>query len=65
VLGQELINHLLELPLRSGADELLYDLSVLEEENRRYAHDLVPPGNLGILVGVELSDLDLSGIFIG
>src|SRR5262245_44325519 len=65
VLRQELINHLLELSLRPGADQLLHHLPFFEEKDRRNTHDLIASGNLWVFIGVELSDLDLSGIFVG
>ena len=33
MLRQQLINHFLELPFRSGADQLFHDLTVLEEKS--------------------------------
>src|SRR5215467_13085794 len=65
VLCQELINHLLELALRPGADQLLHHLPFFEEKDRGNTHDLIASGNLWVFIGVELSDLDLSGIFVG
>jgi hypothetical protein len=39
------------LPFRSGANQLFHDLAVLEEENRRNAHDLIATGNFRIFIG--------------
>src|SRR5262247_333366 len=45
--------------LRPGADEFLDDLAVLEHTQRRDVENPVPPRDLGILVDVQLDDVEL------
>src|SRR5579859_6884477 len=48
--------------LRLGADDLLDDLTVLEHCQRRDVQDPVGPHDLGVVVYIELDDVDLAGV---
>src|SRR6266487_92841 len=49
--------------LRPGADELLDDLPVLEDTERRDVEDPILPRDLWVLVDVQLDDVDLVAVF--
>src|SRR5580698_4706746 len=53
-------NPLLKLLLRRGADLARRELAVLEHHQRRDRHDAVFRSDTGVLVDVELDDLDLA-----
>src|SRR5437868_10654604 len=55
----------LELALRIGADDLLGDRAVLEEDQRRDREDLVGHRGLLVLVDVELDDLQRIALLAG
>src|SRR5215207_9918436 len=55
----------LELALRVGADDLLGDRAVLEEDQRRDREDLVGHRGLLVLVDVELDDLQRLALLAG
>src|SRR3954470_20094488 len=54
--GKRRLELLLEARLREGPDDLLRDLAVLEEDQRRDRHDPVLRSGLGVLVDVHLHD---------
>src|SRR5581483_6342360 len=54
-----------ELTLAAGADQPLLQRAVVEYHEGRDAHDLVPPGGVGVVVDVELADGDLALLLFG
>ena len=51
-----------QLALALGADDALGRLAVLEDDERRDAHDVEAAGDVGVVVDVELGDLELAGL---
>ena len=47
-----------------GADDLLDDLAVFEDEQGRDAADVVAAGGIHRLIDVELGDLELAGVIV-
>src|SRR4051812_19090189 len=64
--GLEDVGELLEeLALALGADHALHRLTVLEDDERGDAHDVEPPGDVRVVVDVQLGDLELAGLLVG
>lgn len=57
-------NGLFDLVLRDGADELVGNLSTLENQQRGDAANLVGESRVRALVNVQLDDLQFAGIFL-
>src|SRR5262245_48093159 len=60
--SQVLVDDLLEVFFRCQADDRLDDLTALEEQDGRDAPDLEFDGRIRVVVDVQLSDRDLSGV---
>src|SRR5208282_2670337 len=65
LLAYVAIQSLLNVVLRAIADELLHDLSILEDEQSWNAGDFVAHGGSAVAVHVHLSDLDFALILAG
>ena len=63
MLREKRIDDFFKLALGTRPHQPLDRLTVLEEENGRNAHHLIASGNFRVLIGIELTDLDLAGIF--
>src|SRR5690606_12277908 len=63
--SQVRLDDLQQRALRLGADDLLDDLAVLVEQQRRQAHHAVLVRRLGVGAVVQLRDLDLAGLLLG
>src|SRR6266478_5854843 len=57
-----LLDDLLEVFFRRQADDLIDDLSMLEQQDRGYASNLKLERGVGIVVDVQLADCQLAGI---
>src|SRR5215475_14296843 len=63
--SDELGELLEQLRLALGADETLLHLALVEDEERRDAHDVVATRDVRVVVDVELRDLDATGVLLG
>src|SRR5262249_18265827 len=57
------LNHLQNFRLRHRADPLINHLTTLEKKQRRNTADAIPHRRARVVVCVQLTDLDLTGIF--
>src|SRR5262249_3919166 len=63
--GLEVVGEVLEqLALASGTDHALHRLTVLEHDQRRNAHHIEAASDVGVVVDVQLGDLDLAGMLV-
>src|SRR5579883_1613049 len=59
------LDPLLDRRLRAEADDLIDTLAALEQHQGRDAADAVGRGDLRILIGIELAELDLAFVLAG
>ena len=60
--GEDVAELFEELALALGADQALHRLAVLEHDERGDAHHVEAAGDVGVVVDVELGDLQLAGL---